>query len=363
MKSLLLLPAVFLFAAASPAQTAANVLVVVNKKSGVSQRVGAYYVRRREIPLAQVCTITTTDADEVSRDVYEKEIEAPIDRFLHANHLVDKIWYIVTTLGVPLRIQGSGDALQTEVAAVDSELAALYARDHGFTVPLHGPAKNPFFKQIAAPFNHPAFPIYMVTRLAGYDFDDVRAIIDRSLAAKNTGIWVIDARADNNTPGNDWLRAAASQLPKDRVILENSGTVLYDQKNVIGYASWGSNDPDRHQRHLGFQWLPGAIATEYVSTNARTFARPPENWNIGTWKNPIGWFSGSPQTMTADLIHDGATVATGHVWEPYLELNPHPDLLLPAYAKGRNFAESFYLSIPSVSWQNVAIGDPLCRLK
>ena len=51
---------------------------------------------------------------------------------------------------------------------------------------------------------------------------------------------------------------------------------MYGEKQVIAYASWGSNDPNRKQRHLGFEWLPGAIATEYVSTNGRTFAKPPE---------------------------------------------------------------------------------------
>ena len=32
-----------------------------------------------------------------------------------------------------------------------------------------------------APFRHSAFPIYLVTRLAGYDLADVKAMIDRSL--------------------------------------------------------------------------------------------------------------------------------------------------------------------------------------
>ena len=41
---------------------------------------------------------------------------------------------------------------------------------------------------------------------------------------------------------------------------------------------------------------------------------------------------------------------------------PRPDLLLPAYYSGRNLAESFYLSIPALSWQNVVIGDPLMSL-
>ena len=39
--------------------------------------------------------------------------------------------------------------------------------------------------------------------------------------------------------------------------------------------------------YLGFQWLPGALVTEYVSTDGRTFRRPPAGWTIGTWKEPV----------------------------------------------------------------------------
>jgi uncharacterized protein (TIGR03790 family) len=52
----------------------------------------------------------------------------------------------------------------------------------------------------------------------------------------------------------------------------------------------------------------------------------------------------------------------GHVDEPYLSFTPRPDLLLPAYFSGRNLAESFYLALPALSWQNVIIGDPLCSI-
>jgi uncharacterized protein (TIGR03790 family) len=66
--------------------------------------------------------------------------------------------------------------------------------------------------------------------------------------------------------------------------------------------------------------------------------------------------------LTADYIHDGATGASGHVYEPYLQMTPRPNILLPAYYHGRNLAESYYLSIPILSWMNIVIGDPLCRL-
>ena len=92
---------------------------------------------------------------------------------------------------------------------------------------------------------------------------------------------MIDLKASDNTQGNRWLLDAARQLPQDRVVLDRSADDLEHESDVIAYASWGSNDPARKQRHLDFHWLPGAIMTEYVSTNGRTFARPPDSWNIG----------------------------------------------------------------------------------
>lgn len=71
----------------------------------------------------------------------------------------------------------------------------------------------------------------------------------------------------------------------------------------------------------------------------------------------------SPQSLTADLIHEGATGASGHVFEPYLTRTPRPDYLFPAYLGGRNLAQSYYLSIPLLSWMNIVVGDPLCSLR
>jgi len=357
--------AFLLLAAVSPllAQEPRNVLVVVNDASLFSRRIGEYYVRKRSIPLANVCHLKADIAEEISRDLYQKSIEAPIAACL-ARGLRERILYIVTTLGLPLRIAGSGSEYATTVAAVDSELTLLYAKMAGNRFKTEGRIPNPFFGKKTAPFRHPDFPIYLVTRLAGYDFDDVKRIIDSSLVAENRGKFVIDLNANDSNVGNEWLRAAARSLPADRVVVDESGTVLHDQRDVIGYAAWGSNDKNRKRRMVGFQWLPGAIATEFVSTNGRTFARPPDTWNIASnWGNTANYFAGSPQTMTADYIHEGAAGCSGHVAEPYLGSCPRPDLLLPAYFSGRNLAESYYLAIPGLSWQNIVVGDPLCKLR
>ncbi|HYL38162.1 MAG TPA: TIGR03790 family protein [Bryobacteraceae bacterium] len=349
-------------AAAAFCQSAENVLVVVNESSPLSQSIAQYYVQRRHIPPANVCFLNVKPDEEISRNEYQAQIAAPIAAFLRAKHLENKILYVVTTAGLPLRVTGHASGLMSETASVDSELALLYSDMRGHPHAAPAGIANPFFGKINAPFRHPDFPIYLVTRLAGYDLADVKGIIDRALVARNRGRFVIDLKAADNTEGNGWLREAARQLPADRVVLDGSAEVLYDLRDVIAYASWGSNDPNRKKRHLGFQWLPGAIATEYVSTDGRTFARPPDGWTMGAWGNPLATFAGSPQGLTADYIHDGATGASGHVAEPFLQFTPRPNILLPVYYRGRNLAESFYLSIPELSWMNIVIGDPLCAL-
>lgn len=341
----------------------ANVLVVVNTKSALSQSIGKYYVEKRAIPAKNVCNVKAEPQEVIDRFAYE-DLESSVKACLRKNQLVEQVAYIVTTAGVPLRIDGT-DGLNGETAAVDSELALLYQDiKTGKPHPLAGMIPNPFFGKKDATFQHGAFPIYMVTRLAGYDFEGVRTMIDRGLRAKNQGKFVIDMKANDDEEGNDWLRRAATLLPADRVIFDDSTKVLYNQKDVIGYAAWGSNDKNRHERNTHLQWLPGAIATEFVSSNARTFARPPKDWNISDWTKASEpkWFAGSPQTMTADYVDEGASAATGHVYEPYLMATPRPELLLPAYFRGRNLAESYYLSIPYLSWQNIVIGDPLMSL-
>jgi uncharacterized protein (TIGR03790 family) len=347
------------------AQGPENVLVVINDKSPLSREIGEYYARRRGIPMDHLCRIRTGTAENIARPDYDREVAGPIAGFLRSHKLSEQILYIATTSGVPLRITGvgSGTGMAVDSAAVDSELTLLYQDMHAMRPhAIAGSIPNPFFGKREAKFSHPEFPIYLVTRLTAYDFDGVKGLIDRSLEAANKGKFVLDLKAGGDASGDSWLRSAAKQLPKDRVVLDESTQVLYNQTDVIGFASWGSNDTNRHQRFVHFQWLPGAIMTEYVSTNARTFERPPETWNLSDWGSQKLWFKGSPQTMTADYITEGATGASGHVDEPYLTFTPRPDLLLPAYYQGRNLAESYYLAIRGLSWQNVVVGDPLCSI-
>ena len=363
---------VMLIAAArsAAAQDSTNVLVVVNELSPESQEIASYYAKVRQIPAENVVRVRTAVADEIERRRYELDIEVPILNHITSSSAHDRILYLVLTKGIPLRVRGT-TGLNGSVASVDSELTLLYQRLLGVRVLPAGRFPNPYFTdgdrpgQHVAPFSHEKHGIYLVTRLDGYTVADVKQLIDRAAAPQREGLFVLDQRSElRRSVGNTWLQQAAERLSatglSKHVVFESTAAVAEVQKPVLGYFSWGSNDPAVKTRQSRMGFAPGALAGTFVSTDARTFREPPANWAIGRWTDRSTFFEGSPQSLTGDLIREGATGVSGHVAEPYLDATVRPHILFPAYASGLNLAESFYLGIPYLSWQNVVIGDPLC---
>src|ERR1700733_2254097 len=217
----------FLAASALSAQSPANVLVVVNDNSPVSRSVGEYYSLRRSIPLRNMCHLSTTVDEAIDRAQYLSQIAVPIANCLKKNGLVESILYIVTTLGVPLKIPGTlPEGPGKDESSVDSELTMLYSDITRGPHSVPGSIPNPFFGHSNDRFTHPAFPISLVTRLAAYNFEEVKGIIDRSLVAANRGKFVIDLSGEGNPEGESWLLKAARQLPADRVVLDETTKVL-----------------------------------------------------------------------------------------------------------------------------------------
>jgi uncharacterized protein (TIGR03790 family) len=359
-----------LFVSVQPAsgQTPENVLIVVNTTTPESIQVGEYYQRKRRIPTDNLLRITAPADEQISRDVFERQIESPIVSWITRRRAHDRLLYIVLTKGIPLRIAGSGGRTGS-VASVDSEMTLLYRRIAGLPVAPSGSLPNPYFhgnKPIAEarPFTHERFDFYLVTRLDGYTVADVIALIDRAAAPERGGRIVLDARG-SITPeaGNQWLERAAEQLRGRgrgaRVVLDSSAAVIRDQSNLLGYFSWGSNDPAMTSRQNGLTFEPGAIAGSFVSTDGRTFKEPPASWTLGRWDSPVSFFGGSPQSLIGDLIRQGVSGVAGHVAEPYLDATIRPDVLFPAYVSGFNLAEAYYLAMPYLSWQTIIVGDPL----
>jgi uncharacterized protein (TIGR03790 family) len=73
-------------------------------------------------------------------------------------------------------------------------------------------------------------------------------------------------------------------------------------------------------------------------------------------KNPEnhGWCKG--------ILEGGGAATLGPVAEPYLAAFPRPDLFFAYLLNGYyTLVESYFFSLPYVSWQMILVGDPLYR--
>jgi len=349
------------------AQSGENVLVIVNGASRASDEIGDYYARKRAIPSDQVLRLTLPSTEQISRAVYETQIERPIAKWLTTHAAQDRILYLVLTKDVPLRISGSTGPDGT-IASVDSELTLIYRKTAGNAVAVAGSVDNPYFAgdrpvAEAKPFSHESQDMYLVARLDGYTVEDVKALIDRGSAPSTAGRVLLDGRFElTQSPGNRWLVKANETLTKlpgwsDRVVLDITHKPLRDESDVLGYYSWGSNDRTLGTRHPNIRFTPGALGGEFVSTDARTFQEPPATWQVNRTDMV---YRGSHQSLIGDLIRDGISGVGGSVAEPYISATVRPDILFPAYVSGFNLVEAYYLAIPKLSWQTIVVGDPLC---
>lgn len=350
-----------------------QVLVVVNDASPISQAIGQYYGAVRGIPAQNVLHLpaSTPSVEFISRADYNAKIRDPIANYLQVQvpALKTQVRCILLTKGCPLTVAnttGSG-TLQT-IASVDSELTQLFTGlvpDNG----QEGWLGNPYYGSSVGfeQFSSAAIS-YLVCRLDGYAdaLDpgtgvpvDIKGLIDRAQTPAGSGTFLLDGdptKTGGYGVGETWMLNAKTALQGAGLAVQHDTTTAFQKNvaNILGYCSWGSNDSNNlgapYYGNLGGNavpgaFLPGSLATDYVSTSGRTFAWPP---SYG-------------QSLTADLIRMGCTAANGHVAEPYLNACSQPDWVFPNYARGFTVAEAFYTSIAFLSWENVVVCDPLMK--
>jgi uncharacterized protein (TIGR03790 family) len=329
----------------TPTADSRRVLVVYNSQSEFGEEIADYYATHRRVPAENLVSIQCPDTEEVSDGNYRDEIEAPIRAALRKTS--NAIDFIVLTKGVPIRMADDQHySVDAWIAASDLPITPI----RKLTEESLKGSLNPYFGSIE-PFSSKKFGFYLVTRIDGYNLDDCKKLVDRSLEARpEKGPFLFDEAANrkdpNYEPTQQGLVRAAKILQSKRfdVDLDTTKAFIAPPDPLAGYASWGSNDADfdlSAYRKLRFK--PGALCETFVSTSGRTF------------KPTVGG-----QSLIADLIAAGVTGVKGYVSEPFTFALAKPEILFDRYTGGRNLAESFYAASQFLKWKDVVIGDPLC---
>ena len=123
-----------------------NVLVITNSESPISVAIGTYYAKARMIPSENVVRLKVplrdpklaNVADEtITAAQYDELIRQPLERLIEERGLRDTIEILVTTKGIPLRVDGHGPGIEDWLrtasrASLDAELSLLFSDGAGY---------------------------------------------------------------------------------------------------------------------------------------------------------------------------------------------------------------------------------------
>ena len=305
--------------------------MLYNANSIAGTQIANYYAGVR--PGVQLLAITGLDPllEEVSADTYLNTIRPQV-----MAALTSSIDVIVTTKGLPLRIQvtqtalpimssytdpsgttrpiyawGQYSSLESELASVDRVSTWQMMGDQSYIISNHFTA-NSYYNSSAA-FSHATYGTRLTSRLDGYTVADVTASIDRAQqafvgpAVDGGPYFLVDDDPAKNYGGT--MNALV-----DNVLVPGGYAVAFDNTTsfvgtapgpVIGYDSHGVHQASAPANYLlnglNVTLANGAVFESWESYNAYSF-------NVS---NPHG-----NQGQVAQWLQIGGTAAVGHVEEP-----------------------------------------------
>jgi uncharacterized protein (TIGR03790 family) len=356
---------------------AARVVVLANSRQPESVALARFYAEQRGVPVANIVSLPLPEEESITWRRFIDEVWQPVQDELYrrgwiegtSSSLLDplgrrrfaftghRISYLVVCRGVPLRIHNDPTLLPQPTAgrkvaeqfnknegAVDGELSLLTLGNYEIT----GLIGNPLFALQGTP-TLDATQVVKVCRLDGPTWDSARHLVTSALEAERTGLagrFYVDMKGPH-AEGDGWLRATQAQLQVlgfDGTV-EESPAVLSEAARFdapVFYFGWYADDLTGPFVRESFAFPAGAVAVHIHSFSAQTLH------SVATaWAGP--------------LVARGVTATVGNVFEPYLEFTHRPDLLARSLSEGRTFGDAVYYALPALSWQAVAIGDPLYR--
>ena len=241
-----------------------DVGVLINNKSEASKTIGWAFVQARNISLERVFVFDldgTPTGETINRNQFNEFFAYPFLDMLGNRSNVSDMNYLVTSKGMPLRINGGQNK-----ASFDQEFALLggsYNSSIGgdyWSTHSYGSLNGGEFES----FSRQKHGFYLVTRLTGYTVETALSLIDKANnSLGQSGTYVLDLATNRNDSGykfwNDDLYLAnttLTELYNQSVQFDEETGFVTNVSNVMGYASWGSNDGDWNKnfgRNSGFE--------------------------------------------------------------------------------------------------------------
>ncbi len=306
--------------------TADELALIINDDDPLSRQVGDYYQKARHIPMANLIHVRFPPGrSALGKDEFA-QLKAQID---HATPAHIQAYAVAWT--APYR-----------VGCMSLTSALAFGFDEDYCSPKCGPTKA------SAYFNSPSlYPasdhkMRLSMMLAGATFEQVKALIDRGVAADRK---FPDGRAYLlSTPDKTRsVRAANFELTEKELkdvfpmeVLETGA--IENRQDVLFYFTGLPQVPQL--KTLSF--LPGALADHLTSFG--------------------GQLTDSSQMSSLRWLEAGATASYGTVVEPcnHPQKFPFPGIAMFHYATGASAIETYW---KSVAWpgEGVFIGEPLAR--
>jgi uncharacterized protein (TIGR03790 family) len=299
--------------------------VIINDRDPLSRRIGDYYAGKRHIPARNLIHVAFKAGATLDPGVF-RAIKAQVDAATpHDVQAYALAWALPYRVGC---------------MSVTTAFAAGFSADFCATTCKPTRASPYFDSDSRRPYTDFGWRPAML--LAGTTFEDVKALIDRGVAADRTrpagtGYLVSTSDRSRNVRARFYPGIQLLQGDRFRFRIVHSDRLEYRDdiffyftgiKRVAGLAT------DR--------FLPGAIADHLTSSGGQL--------NRDVQMSSLRW------------IEAGATGSYGTVTEPcnFVAKFPRPNIVINRYLDGETLLEAYW---KSVAWpgQGVFLGEPLAR--
>jgi uncharacterized protein (TIGR03790 family) len=319
-----------------------NVLVLYKQHNALSKQIAKYYAQQRHVPSSQLVPV---DIWKSPKQINQQKFETIYDQL--TPHLTADIKVILLTWHAPYRV-GCMSITSAFALGFDKQYCSHRVKeDKG----CNKTANSPYFNASSSRLWLQKPQIRLSMMLSGENFDQVKMLIDRGVAADNsmpsgTAYLVRTHDGSRSTRWSIFERFAQiwgqregidvqyidDRKNKDRTQIQNKSNIMFYHTGLRHVPAIETNT-----------YLPGAIA-DHLTSGAGIGIKHTGQMKAFRW------------------LEAGATGSYGAVVEPcnFPEKFPNPQVLIPSYLGGDSLIEAYWKSVQQPG-EGLFIGEPLAR--